>query len=145
MRSTFYTFALMATAVPAYAELTLTVEVSNLEPGEGQVSVNVFGEKRDWMRRPLASATEPVADEDSVTIEFDGLEPGTYGVSVVYDVNSNGEMDSEFMRIPKEPFGFSNNARGRFGPPGWNRVSFELDGDTRIEIRVAAVREDDED
>ncbi len=134
--------ALLVFALPARADYTLTVEVQNLEPGTGQVSINVFGEEDDWMRQPLYSATEPVSEEAFVVFEFDDLDAGSYGVSVLYDVNANGRLDTGFLRIPKEPFGFSNNARGRFGPPGWNKVSFQIDGDTRIEIRVVAVRGD---
>ena len=40
----------------------------------------------------------------------------------------NEKLDTNFFGIPKEQFGFSNNAKGRFGPPSFESASFELDG-----------------
>ena len=34
------------------------------------------------------------------------------------------------MGIPSEPFAFSNNARGSFGPASWEDSAFEVSGDT---------------
>ena len=53
---------------------------------------------------------------------------GTYAVSFVHDKNSNGKMDKNFMGIPKEDYGCSNNAKGFMGPPKWEDAKFELKG-----------------
>jgi len=42
---------------------------------------------------------------------------GQYAIKVFHDENANGELDINFLGIPKESYGFSNHARGRFGPP----------------------------
>ena len=33
-------------------------------------------------------------------------------------------ISGNFLGIPKEPFGFSNDAKGKFGPPKWNDAVF---------------------
>ena len=66
----------------------------------------------------------------------ENLKPGTYAVTMYHDSNGNGELDTNFLRIPKERYGFSNNARGTFGPPDYGECLFEVKGDTTISIRL---------
>ena len=58
---------------------------------------------------------------------FEKLPHGEYAISVYHDANSNGELDSNLLRIPKEAYGFSNDARGAFGPPDYDQARFEFD------------------
>jgi uncharacterized protein (DUF2141 family) len=44
----------------------------------------------------------------------------------MHDVNKNGELDKNALGIPKEGFGFSNDAAGTFGPPGFDKAKFIL-------------------
>ena len=52
-------------------------------------------------------------------LHFTGLAPGTYAIALFHDANGNGRLDTRFG-IPVEGFGFSNNPRLRFGPPGFD-------------------------
>ena len=64
------------------------------------------------------------------------LPAGSYGARIMHDINDNGELDANFVGIPSEPWGFSNNATGSFGPPKWQDVQFELSGDAEQNIRL---------
>jgi uncharacterized protein (DUF2141 family) len=65
------------------------------------------------------------------------LVPGTYAVALFHDRNSNGFLDKKALGIPKEPYGFSNNASATFGPPSFERAKIVLDGSpVTIEIRL---------
>jgi len=59
-----------------------------------------------------------------------------YGVRVFQDLNSNEELDQNMFGLPTEPYGFSNNARGRFGPPGMGELLFTWTGRERQEIQL---------
>ena len=39
-------------------------------------------------------------------------------------MNGNQELDRNLIGIPTEPFGFSRNARGSFGPPSFEQMEF---------------------
>jgi len=52
--------------------------------------------------------------------------PGQYAVRLFHDVNGNGQFDTNPFGIPTEPFAFSNNARGRFGPATWEEAVFTV-------------------
>jgi uncharacterized protein (DUF2141 family) len=60
------------------------------------------------------------------TWRVEGLAPGRYAVKAYHDANANGELDKGAFGAPSEPYGFSRNARGRFGPPAWDDASFAL-------------------
>ena len=64
------------------------------------------------------------------------LPPGEYALSIFYDKNDNGELDTNFIGIPKEPVALSNNARPSFGPPKYKDAVFTL-GDETVVQRIS--------
>lgn len=52
---------------------------------------------------------------------------GEYAVKVYHDKNANGILDKNAVGIVKEAYGFSNNARGIFGPPDYEAVAFKFE------------------
>ena len=51
---------------------------------------------------------------------------GNYAIAVYHDKNKNGKIDTNLLGIPKEDYGFSNDARGKFGPASWNDAVFKV-------------------
>ncbi len=58
-----------------------------------------------------------------MTVSFEDIKPGTYAINVFHDENSNKKMETNFIGIPVEGYGFSNNPR-LFGPPTFNKTKF---------------------
>ena len=72
-----------------------------------------------------------------VLLTIDSLKYGSYAIKVFHDENINGELDSNFLGIPTEDYGFSNDASGWFGPPRWEKAMFLLnEREMAIEISV---------
>ena len=61
--------------------------------------------------------------------------PGTYGLVLYHDENSNGKVDRNGLGIPKEGFGFSNNPSIFFSAPSFKRVRFAVSG-PGVAIRI---------
>ena len=131
----------VAASVALYAGLTaaaaLTVTVTNVATEDGQVRIAVYDEETwlDTERRVAREFVAPLSATVSATFE---LPPGTYAVAVLHDVNGNGRMDYGFMRMPREPYGFSNGVVPRFGPPKFDDSAFAIaddDVDITIELR----------
>jgi uncharacterized protein (DUF2141 family) len=55
-------------------------------------------------------------------------------VGIFHDVNLNNKMDNSFLGLPKEQYGFSNNARALVGPPSFGEAAFVLKGVTKQSI-----------
>ena len=74
---------------------------------------------------------------NEVNLTIDSLKYGNYAIKVFHDENSNGELDSNFLGIPSEDYGFSNDASGWFGPPRWEKAMFLLNQrEMTIEISI---------
>jgi uncharacterized protein (DUF2141 family) len=70
------------------------------------------------------------------TFSLQQLKSGVYAISVVYDRDGNGELNTGLMGIPTELVGFSNNARGLFGPPSFNKAKVKLVESGMLEIKL---------
>jgi uncharacterized protein (DUF2141 family) len=66
-------------------------------------------------------------ENNEVIVVIDSLKYGEYAVKVFHDENKNGELDTDFLGIPDEDYGFSNNVSGWFGPPSWEKAKFIFD------------------
>lgn len=130
-------FSTLATALFAQlaAAAELTISIANIEDQEGHLMIAVLASESAFNGESPAtlSVLLPV-NTTQVSFSTDALVPGEYAARVMHDQNGNGEMDSNLVGMPTEPWGFSNNAIGNFGPPAWNDVRFTLDEATTISI-----------
>lgn len=91
---------------------------------KGKVLVAIC-DKATFLKDCAYSGSAPAkAGETVVTV--DGVPPGAWAVLSYQDENDNGKLDRNVLGIPKEPYAFSRDARGRFGPPSFEDASFEL-------------------
>ena len=68
---------------------------------------------------------------------FRDLPPGVYAVSVRHDENLNGKLDTNFLGIPKEGYGASNNPSKKLREPTFDEGRIELkDAEQAIEIKL---------
>ena len=117
----------------------IVVRVSALRSEAGEVRCALFGEELAEGfpgGRAMAATTAPIAEGRAIC-SFEGPGPGRYAVSMFHDENENGELDANFLGIPKEGYGASNNARGRLGPPRFEDASFDYaGGPLELDVRV---------
>lgn len=124
----------IATAVRAD---TFTVVIENIEANEGTIMLQVMAGEGEFAgeSQPVASFMQR-AREGELVFTTSGLPRGEYAVRVMHDRNDNGKLDSNFVGMPTEPWAFSNNATGSFGPPGWEQVKFAHESDSVQRIRL---------
>jgi uncharacterized protein (DUF2141 family) len=118
----------------------LTVIVNNVQQDVGQVMLGLFssaeGFPKTFSQGTLAPAKERNAT-GQVRLVFKGLAPGQYAATAFHDLDSNGKLNANLMGLPTEPYGFSNNARGNFGPPAFKDAAVKVgEQDLTIEISV---------
>ncbi len=115
--------------------LTLTVQIVNIKDNVGQIAVAIYNSEKEFMKtRYQGKITKAIKGE--VEVIFENLPAGSYGLSVMHDSNENGKLDSNFFGMPKEGFGFSNNAMGSFGPPGFDKAKVDLLSNKKISISL---------
>ena len=90
----------------------VTVEFKGMKTVAGKLYVAVVDANNKEIRAEIVDVTAK-----TVKLELGVIEVEAIGIRVYHDANSNGKMDTGFMGIPTEAYGFSKDARGTFGPP----------------------------
>ena len=121
-------------------KLSLIVNVRGAEPNKGQAICSLFTSAENYLKHPLRSRTHAIDSRGEAQFRFDGLGAGDYAVSVVYDEDLNGKLNTGLLGIPTELVGMSNNAKGIFGPPSFKDVSFPLSRSRTIDIMLGEAR-----
>ena len=60
--------------------------------------------------------------------DFEDISPGTYAIAVIHDENMNGKLETHWLGMPAEGYGFSRDAKGLVGAPSFSAASFVYDG-----------------
>ena len=131
------TIAIAGASAPPTGDIT--VNITNMRSAEGVVRACITKDRDAFPKcRKDPNAMRTVVDaNESVTLTFNGVEPGAYAIALLHDENNNGKADRALGMMPKEGFGFSRDARVRMGPPKFDDAVFEFDGnDTTLNIRM---------
>jgi uncharacterized protein (DUF2141 family) len=139
-RLSYYAFAvfgavlawmLLAVALvqPARAEeaASLVVHVQDVSPRGGILRLGLYDAARypDNKAKPVAAA-DVKAEAGETTVVLRDLPPGEYAIQAYQDVNANDRMDTSWIGLPQEPFGFSRDARPHLSKPRFGAVRFRL-------------------
>ena len=120
------------------AAADLTIRVENVLPAGGVLRLGLYDAARypDDNSKPIASADiTAVPGETVVTLR--AVPAGTYAIQTFQDVNANDKMDTSWLGLPLEPFGFSLDAKPFLSKPSFNEVKFTLaDGENSQVIHL---------
>ena len=117
---------------------TLTVAIKGIKNETGQICLAIYDKEPGF---PLGNSPEVKSKcititGNSLKQEFTDLKEGTYAVAVIDDQNGNTKLDKDFLGIPEDGFGISNNPIVSIttGTPNFEDASFSLTEDRTIEI-----------
>ncbi len=132
--------AALALLVPAFASAAdLVVRVEGVRSAEGDIRVALH-RRAEGVDFPdsagvVKAAMRPAAKAGDLV--FAGLAPGEYAIAAFHDEDRNGDLNTGLLGIPTEGYGFSNEARGMFGPPGFDAAAFTIEaGEDRAAVTV---------
>jgi uncharacterized protein (DUF2141 family) len=129
-----FTSALMLPFAAGAFAATVEVHVTSVAAGKGTLRVAVCDRER-FLKQCAYTASMPARAGENV-IAVPDVPKGGWAVLVYQDENGNAELDRNLIGIPKENYGFSRDARGKFGPPGFDDAVI----DVRDEVTVAKVK-----
>ena len=135
MKNSILTIALLVTAVISAQEFKLEIEVNGFKNNDGKAKINLYNTQESFMKKGIKSVRTVLKNNKTYAV-FTDLPKGTYAVSMFHDENSNGKIDSNFMGIPTEGYGTSNDAKGFMGPPKYEDAKFELVADRKMVIKI---------
>ncbi len=113
------------------------------EKGELKVLIRGLDVFQGKLAIELLNSNEEQVAEYWLFVESDTLEllvpdlvQGDYALRFFHDENNNGVMDKNWLGIPTEAFGFSNDARVILGPPAIKDMIFGVQGHTDIVVNA---------
>jgi uncharacterized protein (DUF2141 family) len=113
----------------------ITIKINGLKSNAGTVKVALCNSLENYKnhKSPFMGLNLPIKNKQAEIILSD-LPAGYYAVKAFHDENNNNDLDTNFLGIPIEDYGFSNNASGIFGPPSWNKAKMMISDDSPIII-----------
>ncbi len=105
----------------------IKISIPNLRNNKGNVLVSLF---KDGVGYPENAdnafrKTKLTIKNNKASVLFPNLPSGNYAIAILHDENDDNKMNKNGLGLPKEGYGFSNNAVGAFGPPSWKKASFK--------------------
>ena len=127
--SSFFWFELFAGEI--------RILVSNIEEKKGTIHYGVYNNPKLFPDESgkILGGSEEVSKVIEDGLLIDDLEESNYAIAIFHDKNSNDKFDT-FFSIPKEKFGFSNNARVFLGPPKFEDASIFVGQNSSVEIMI---------
>lgn len=117
---------------------TINIDVDGFNNSNGQVLIYLHNKSTSFPSDSENAIINRIVQIQNKTakVKIENVVSGLYAVAIVHDENSDGKLETNFVGIPKEGVGASNNARGNFGPPSFDDASFKLENDTNLMITV---------
>lgn len=123
-------FALALPAARPARAADLSVSIVGLRSTSGVVRIALYDDARRFPDDggQVADLVVPARElaNGVLTGRFENLRPGRYAMVVFHDENANKEMDTDFIGLPVEGYGFSNDATPFLSAPPFGEAAFEV-------------------
>ena len=113
--------------------VTVTVTLENVLNDQGEI-LAALHTSASFMKGPGLANFKTEAKKGTLTFTFENVDPGTYAISVLHDLNSNQRMDFQPGGMPKEPYAMSGNEMS-MGPPSFESAAFQV-GEDPVHLRI---------
>ncbi|QED37925.1 DUF2141 domain-containing protein [Antarcticibacterium arcticum] len=107
------------------AQNHIEVEITNFKSNKGVAYIGLYDSENSFLNTAFKGEKLTIKN-NKVVYTFKDIPAGNYAISAFHDEDENGELSTNFLGIPKESYGASNNAPSRFGPPKWKDARFRV-------------------
>ena len=133
-----FLFGMLLIFLPAYlkAQSITQIKITGIRSAKGKIIIQVFKDNESYnQEKPYKKITfdKRTMANGTLSVKYE-IEPGIYGFTLVDDENDNGIIDKNFIKIPKEGFGFSNFFMEKMKKPVFD--DFMVKSQQKVEIRV---------
>lgn len=114
----------------------ILIDVKGFKSDEGKARVLIFSSKskKGFPSDQNSAFIKKIVEikNQQIALEFDDIPFGDYAISVHHDKNNDGKVNTNWIGIPKEGLGCSNDAKGNYGPPKFEQAKFTLNSQEKI-------------
>ncbi|MDT0677099.1 DUF2141 domain-containing protein [Autumnicola musiva] len=117
------------------AQNNIEVEITDFESDKGQAMIGLYNTENSFLKKEFKGKQLKIQDK-KVMFTFADIPEGNYAIMVFHDEDKNNELTTNFLGIPKENYGASNNAPSKFGPPKWKDAKFEVKNGKTLKQKI---------
>lgn len=132
---TMFFSGMLCSALAQAGTVVLSLEGVDLKKG-GQLSAGIFRSENFPKVGKQLIGTEVQVSSIVMRIVLRNVPPGAYGAAVFQDVDENKDLETNFVGMPKEPIGFSNDARIKLGPPAFDDAKFIVKPGSEVILKI---------
>jgi len=136
-----YTLAVLLAAgltTPSHAD-DVTISLQGIKKTTGSIVLCLWSEEDSFPDCESGKAVRRiVVPANATSARFENVAAGAYAISAFHDANNNGKLDSNFLGLPLEAVGMSNNPKLN-GPPRFKPARFTIAGSAKISIRFQSI------
>jgi uncharacterized protein (DUF2141 family) len=115
----------------------LKITVTNVKTQKGSVEIGIFNNEKSFLLKGKEYRTgSKVVTNDTIVFVLKDLTQDDYAISLYQDINSDKKCNLNFIGIPTEPYGFSNNFKPKFSKPTFNDCKIEINNNKSIMIKL---------
>jgi uncharacterized protein (DUF2141 family) len=143
INSAFVLLVLSAISIPPQYQdsqkklAIIQLTIVGLDNDIGDVKVGLFdsAESFDGKTKEKFSGAIIKVENKKAQYVFTNVPYGDYAIKLFHDEDGDDDVDTNFLGIPTESYGFSNNAKGLFGPPSFEKAKFVVSSDT-VKVQI---------
>ncbi|WP_210493344.1 DUF2141 domain-containing protein [Microvirga antarctica] len=114
---------LLIFAISSANAATLVIRAEGVASQQGMVYAGICDTSFDEATCPYKDRA--AAKAGTVEMRIRNVRPGSYAIAVFHDISGDGKLNRNFIGLPNEPYGFSNDV-GRRGAPDFKRALIEV-------------------
>ena len=138
MRYSILTFGLLLLTIISHGQTAnLTLSVTNIEEVKGNMSIAIFNNSEGFPDGDtyFIGKIIPVKSKKFEYV-FNNIPLGKYAIAIYQDINKNGKLDTSWLGIPREPYGFSFIEKGKTGLAEFDEATIEIKDNIVIHINL---------
>lgn len=131
------TVALAWSFAAAEGRHAIHVRASTFRSAKGSLRCRLYSRPEGFPgKRPYDAERSVAVTGKAMTCVFNDVADGTYAVALFHDENDDGKLETNFLGIPREGVGVSNNKIRSLGPPRWEDAKFAVKGDVDLDVTL---------
>lgn len=138
MKKILLTIVIVIISQYSYAQkVNLDIKILGISQVKGLIQIGIYNESDAFPKIGMDYRVEYfTVVSKKMTVRIKDLPHGEYSIALFHDINSDGECNLNFIGIPNEPYGFSNNVKPVFEAPSFESTKVVLKTNKVIRIKL---------
>lgn len=115
----------------------LTIKVTGIKEISGRIKMGLYNSSQTFANSGQEfRKAAVVVSKNTAIIVFKNLPEGEYAIAFYHDQNGDNDLNRNFIGLPKEGYGFSNNISPKLSVPSFDQTKFKFPELRSLEIKT---------